>query len=96
MSSAICFNLDQSENLSFGNELMLLHFSYDLYFDLLPVQNDKILGLSKLKAFADDNINVTQNLKFVLERMESIMEKRRKCWLPKNPCIHLYLQVRNR
>ena len=24
MSSAICFNLDQSENLSFGNELKLI------------------------------------------------------------------------
>ena len=30
---------------------------------------------SKLKAFADDNIKVTQKLKFVLGRVENIVEK---------------------
>ena len=52
--------------------------------DTLP--NDKILNWFKLKAFADDKINVTQILKFVLKMVENIGRKhygkRRKCWLP--------------
>ena len=43
--------------------------------------NDKILGCSKLKAFADNKINETKKLKFVLQRVENIV-KRRKSWLP--------------
>ena len=38
--------------------------------------NDKILDWSKLKAFADDEINVINKLKFVSERIESILGKR--------------------
>ena len=37
--------------------------------------HDKILDWSKLKAFADDNINVTESLKFVLRRLENIVGK---------------------
>ena len=37
--------------------------------------NDKILDRSKLKTFADDKINVTENLKFVFERVENIVGK---------------------
>ena len=37
--------------------------------------NDKIKDLSKLKAFADDKINMTEKLKFVLERVENIVGK---------------------
>ena len=37
--------------------------------------NDKILGWSKLKVFADDKINVTEKLKFVLEWVENIVGK---------------------
>ena len=39
-------------------------------FNSLP--NDKILDWSKFKAFADDKINVTEKLNFVLGRVESI------------------------
>ena len=39
------------------------------------VTNDKILDWFKLKAFADDKINVTQKLKFVSESIENILEK---------------------
>ena len=46
-------------------------------FNSLP--NDKILNRSKLKAFADNKINVTETLKFVLRWVENIV---RKCWLP--------------
>ena len=37
--------------------------------------NDKFLDRSKLKAFADYKINVTQKLKFDLERVENIVGK---------------------
>ena len=36
---------------------------------------DKILDWSKLKAFADDKINVTEGLKSALGREENIMRK---------------------
>ena len=49
MLSAICFNLDQSKILLSVNEL----------------PNDKIKDFSKLKAFADNKINVTEKLKIV-------------------------------
>ena len=44
--------------------------------------NDKTLDWSKLKAFADDKIDMTEKFKFVLKRVENIVGKRRKCWLP--------------
>ena len=37
--------------------------------------NDKNLDRSKLKAFADDNLNVNQKLKFALGRVENIVGK---------------------
>ena len=37
--------------------------------------NDKILDWSKLKAFSDHEINVTKKLKFVLGKVENIVEK---------------------
>ena len=43
------------------------------WFNSLP--NVKILDRSKLKAFAEDKINVTEILKFVLERVENIVGK---------------------
>ena len=48
-------------------------FPFDTYPNSLP--NNKILAWSKLKAFVDDKINMTQKLKFVLERIENIVEK---------------------
>ena len=42
-------------------------------FNSLP--NNKILDWSKLKAFADDKINVTEKLKLILERVENIVGK---------------------
>ena len=40
-----------------------------------PFRHDKFLDWSKLKAFADDKINVTEKLEFVFERVENIVEK---------------------
>ena len=45
---------------------------YELWFNSLP--NDKILDLSKLK-FANEKINVTKKLKFVLGMVENIVVK---------------------
>ena len=42
-------------------------------FNSLP--DYKILGLSKLKAIADDNLNVTQNIQVVFHRIENIVRK---------------------
>ena len=42
-------------------------------FNSLP--NDKIVDLSKLKAIADDKLDVTQKLRFALERVENIVGK---------------------
>ena len=47
----------------------IIFFSLFLFYNsLLP--NDKILGQSKLKAFADDKINVAENFEFAFERVE--------------------------
>ena len=40
-----------------------------------PLPNDKILHKSKLKAVADNKINVAEKLKTVLGRMENIVGK---------------------
>ena len=42
-------------------------------FNSLP--NNKIYGLSKSKALADDKINVSEKLKFDLGRVENIVGK---------------------
>ena len=47
--------------------------STGLWFNPLP--DDKNLGLPKLKAFADDKSNVTQNIKVVFHRIEKIVGK---------------------
>ena len=44
-----------------------------LGFNSLP--NNRILDWSKFEALADDKINVTEKLKFVLGRVENIMGK---------------------
>ena len=40
------------------------------------LRNDKILDVTKLKAFADDKINVAQMMISVFDRVENIVEKR--------------------
>ena len=46
------------------------------------LSNDKILDWSKLKAFADDKLDMAENLKYVLGRVENIVGKGEKGWLP--------------
>ena len=40
-----------------------------------PLPDNKILGLPKLKAFADSKLNATQNVKVVFHRIENIVGK---------------------
>ena len=44
--------------------------------------DDKILALSKLKAFTDNRSYATQNIKFIFHNTENIVGKGEKCWLP--------------
>ena len=46
-----------------------------LKVNINALPNDKYLDLSKLKAFADDKLNSTDKLKFVLGRVENIVRK---------------------
>ena len=48
----------------------------------LTLPNNKMLDMSNFKAFADDKIILAQKLKFVLEKVENIVGKGEKCWLP--------------
>ena len=41
----------------------------------ISLPDDKILGLPKLKAFAEDNSNVTQNIRVVFHKIENIVGK---------------------
>ena len=46
-----------------------------VWLRISSLPNDKILDLSKLKAFADDNLNVNHKVKFGLGRVEHIVGK---------------------
>ena len=45
------------------------------FLSINSLSNDKILGLSKYKSFAYNNLNVNQKLKFALGRVENIVGK---------------------
>ena len=49
---------------------------------LIKLPKDTILGMSKFKANADDKFGLAEIIRFVFERVENIVGKRRKCWLP--------------
>ena len=46
-----------------------------IYFRINSLPNDKFLVLSKFKAFADNNLNVYQKLKFASGRLEIMVGK---------------------
>ena len=46
-----------------------------ILLSLTLYQKDKILGLPEVEAFADDNLNITQNIKVVFHRIENIVGK---------------------
>ena len=45
------------------------------YIRVNSLPNDKILDFSKLREFAGNRVNVTEKLKFLLERAENIVGK---------------------
>ena len=53
--------------------LKLLEWLWFQQLNFFP--DNKILGLPKLKAFADNKLNVTQNIKGVFYRLENIVGK---------------------
>ena len=55
--------------------LNLVEIKIDSKRQLNSVPNDKILDLYKLKAFADNYLNVNQKLKFALRSLENIVGK---------------------
>ena len=47
-----------------------------------PLPNDSVLALSKLKAFVEDRLSITRNIKLICCWVENIDGKGwRKCWL---------------
>ena len=55
--------------------LSLLSQCFPQLYIFNPLPNDIGLDWSKLEAFADDKLNVTEKLKYVLERVENIEGK---------------------
>ena len=51
--------------------------------------NNKILLYTKSKAYGDHNMNVTQNLKFLMTRVENIVGKSKNAGYQH---FHIYLQ----
>ena len=90
MSSAICFNLDQTKMLSSGNWLTISSFEYQFqtynlkYFCSAILQrkvisnsipNNKNLDMTKLKAFADDKLNIARIMISLYDGVENTMGK---------------------
>ena len=67
------FNLAKSKILSSGEELYPFFTKHCSLIN--PFPHDKILGLTKSKAFADDKLNVTKMVISVFDRVENIVGK---------------------
>ena len=59
----------------FKRLLLQTRRSHSLFGSVNSIPNDKILDGSKLKAFADDKMNVNERLKFGLGRVENTVGK---------------------
>ena len=62
--------LNSLKFLLFSKELTICH-TIPTFDNTLP--DNKTLALSKLEAFANDKLNVTQNIEFVLLKVENIV-----------------------
>ena len=71
MLTANAFNLDKSETFWFCKEF----FQVTSNFCFNPFPHGKILDQTKLKAFADDKLNVTKMIISVFDRIENIVGK---------------------
>ena len=71
--------------------------SYSSQNSLNSLSNNKIFYWSKLKPFADDNLNVIQKLKFDVGKIENIVEKGEnagyQCPIPTIFSIGYYIRV---
>ena len=55
---------------------LLMTILYQYSWGLInPLADDKISGLPKLKSFADDKLNLAQNIKVVFHKIENIVGK---------------------
>ena len=64
----------------FSKALRTLRKNKNYLVQSLP--NNKYVHWSKLKALADDKSKVAEKMEFVLGRVENIVGKEEKCWLP--------------
>ena len=64
-------------NLSFAKGLTMKFYKAFFFKDVKinPLPNDKFFDWSKLKELGDNKINITEKLKFILERVENIVGK---------------------
>ena len=73
-----CLKPEISPFLSYQRQRLYceLHLTCSLHkISINSFPHDKILGSSKLKAFTDNNINVTESLEFVLGKYDKIVGK---------------------
>ena len=68
----LCSSFRRKNRCHFNNNLLVSLRT--LYF-LNPLPDDKILDQTKLKAFADDKLNVTKMIISVFDNVENIVEK---------------------
>ena len=48
----------------------------------MQLPDDKFFDMTKLKALADDKLNVAKMTISLFDSVENTVGKRRKCWLP--------------
>ena len=72
--SAKAFNLAQIK-LSCLSKGLNYHFKVGFAQNIFNPLPNKILDMINLKAFADDQLNVTKMMIFLLDRVENTMEK---------------------
>ena len=70
-----CFLLSAEQILVFQSHLFYSLQVLSVFTSLNPFPHDKILDLTKLKAFADDKLNVSKMIISVFDRVENIVEK---------------------
>ena len=76
MSSAICFNLDQSKILSSGNGLTFISLTpYHTVYSFNPFPKQQNLDSSNLKKIADDNFRYDETGRKFSKSVESTVGK---------------------
>ena len=60
----------------------MLVTSIFFWVSLKPLSNNKFLDMTKLKAFADDKLNIAKMTISLCDRVENNVGKEKKCWSP--------------